>query len=127
VTVNLVALRQLGGENGDKLRRYILGLALVAATDPQDGFLRQGCLLTLDPDTPAQWQSVGRSGVRAPLTLDPAVVEAYAKDAAKAFGVGEDRRVKFNPALAKADLGEAEGKKGRKGREKAATEGTPAA
>ena len=32
VTVNLIALRRLNGENGEALRRYVLGLALVAAT-----------------------------------------------------------------------------------------------
>ena len=31
--------------------RYILGLALVAAVEPMDGFLRPGCLLRLDPDS----------------------------------------------------------------------------
>jgi CRISPR-associated protein Csb1 len=40
ITVNLVALRKLHGENAQNLRRYILGLALVAATEPLDGFLR---------------------------------------------------------------------------------------
>jgi CRISPR-associated protein Csb1 len=65
VTVNLVALRQLDGKpTGVALRRYILGLALIAATDPQDGFLRQGCLLTPDPEAPANWTLVFRSGVR---------------------------------------------------------------
>ena len=58
MTINLVALRQIGGENGAALRQYVLGLALVAAVEPQDGFLRQGCLLTLDPDTPADWTTV---------------------------------------------------------------------
>ncbi len=48
VTVNLVALRRLDGENATALRRYLLGLALVAAAEPLDGFLRQGCLLTAD-------------------------------------------------------------------------------
>src|SRR5258708_3887415 len=40
LTVNLVALRRLKGENSVTLRRYILGLALVVATEPVDGFLR---------------------------------------------------------------------------------------
>lgn len=47
VTINLTTLRQLDArEKGVELRRYILGLALVAAAEPMDGFLRQGCLLT---------------------------------------------------------------------------------
>lgn len=104
VTVNLVALRQLDGENGAALRRYILGLALLAATDPQDGYLRQGCLLTLDPDAPGQWMGVERSGARTPLAIDAAMLEEYAFKAASAFGVGGDKRVKFDPKLAKDDL-----------------------
>ena len=126
VTVNLVALRQLegeGGEDGKRLRRYILGLALLAATDPQDGFLRQGCLLTLKPETGEQWESVERSGRRQPVTVDYATLVAYAEAAAKAFGVGPDKPVKFDPSLAKADLPEADAKKLKK---KAATETAPA-
>src|SRR5262245_138056 len=34
VTVNLIALRRLEGANAPKLRHYILGLSLVAATEP---------------------------------------------------------------------------------------------
>src|SRR5690606_24376938 len=46
VTINLVAMRRLrGGEATQALRRYILGLCLVAGTEPLDGFLRAGCLL----------------------------------------------------------------------------------
>jgi CRISPR-associated protein Csb1 len=120
VTVNLVALRQLDGENGKKLRRYVLSLALLAASDLQDGFLRQGCLLTVDPDMPTRWMSVSRSGVRTPLDLDQDVLTTYAGKVAKAFGVGEDRRIKFDPALARKDVSEGEGSKGRKGRSKPA-------
>ncbi len=104
VTVNLVALRQLDGETGEALRRYVLGLALVAAVEPQDGFLRQGCLLTPDPDAPAAWTLVGRDGTRQPVSLTPGSVLAYAQQAASRFGVGPDRRVKFARDLAKADV-----------------------
>ncbi len=62
VTVNLVALRRIrAASETDKLRRYILGLSLVAATHGFDGFLRQGCLLTLDPSHSAVWQTVLRA------------------------------------------------------------------
>ena len=71
VTVNLVALRRLDGVNGAALRHYILGLALMAATDPQDGFLRQGCLLTPDPEAPAQWSCVNRDGTRQAIDSRP--------------------------------------------------------
>ena len=71
ITVNLVALRKLDGENAQSLRRYILGLSLVAATEPLDGFLRQGCLLVPDENAPAEWVAVGRNGVRTPVGLRP--------------------------------------------------------
>ncbi len=103
VTLNLIALRRLSGENGRALRRYVLGLALVAATAPLDGFLRAGCLLTLDPDNPGVWQAVTRDGVRQNIALDEATALDYASAAADAFGVGPDRRVTFEKSLAKAD------------------------
>jgi CRISPR-associated protein Csb1 len=86
------------------LRRYILGLALVAATEPQDGFLRQGCLLTPDPDDVAAWAIVGRDGKRTPVTFDTGAVHAYALAAAAAFGVGPDRTARFSREFAKQDL-----------------------
>jgi CRISPR-associated protein Csb1 len=105
VTVNLVALRQLDGKpNGVALRRYILGLALIAATDPQDGFLRQGCLLTPDPEAAANWILVHRSGVREQLEVAEGTVLAYAETAAKEFGVGPNREEQFSKEAAKADL-----------------------
>jgi len=112
VTINLVALRRLaGGDDAQALRRYILGLALVAAAAPQDGFLRQGCMLTLDPDAPGQWTSVHRSGQRTAVALDDEIALTYATTVAEAFGVGADRRVVFNKELAQADLVESAAKK----------------
>lgn len=108
VTVNLVALRRLEGET---LRRYILGLALVAASHPQDGFLRAGCQLVLDPDAPGEWVKVARNGERGPIPLTDDVAVAYAKAAAKAFGVGADRPVTFDKTRAQADLKDVKGKK----------------
>lgn len=111
VTINLVALRQLGGENAKALRRYILGLSLVAATEPQDGFLRQGCLLTPDFDTPALWHVVARNGQRQALALDEHIALDYAQKAEKQFGKGPDRRVSFTKERAKADVKPEESKK----------------
>jgi CRISPR-associated protein Csb1 len=104
VTVNLTALRRLDGENGQALRHYILGLALVAAAEPLDGCLRQGCLLTPDPAAPADWVLVNRDGTRrkAALTADTAL--AYAERAASAFGVGEDRTARFDKKKVKNDM-----------------------
>jgi CRISPR-associated protein Csb1 len=108
VTVNFVALRQLDGKaNGQALRRYILGLALIAATEPQDGFLRQGCLLTPNPEAPAVWTLIYRSGKRQPLQIPEEAVLAYATSAASQFVVGEDRTAPFRKELAKKDLAEA--------------------
>lgn len=104
ISVNLIALRRLDGDNGQVLRRYILGLSLVVATAPMDGFLRAGCLLVPDPDQEAQWQSVARSGERSSVFLDESVVLRYAQDAAKAFGVGEGCRVTFDKKLALEDI-----------------------
>ena len=105
VTVNLVALRRLegNGSNDAALRRYILALALVAATAPMDGFLRAGCLLTLDPDQESTWETISRTGGRTPVSLDDGAVLDYARQVAGAFGVGPDRNTTFDTQLAKAD------------------------
>lgn len=114
ITINLVALRKLDGENAQDLKRYILGLALVAAAEPLDGFLRQGCLLVPDEKASAEWVAVTRDGIRTPVGLSPAVALDYAKAAAHKFGVGPDRRVAFKKELAQADLKELDKKKGKK-------------
>ncbi len=105
VTINLIALRRLKGDEDQSqaLRRYILGLSLVAATAPMDGFLRAGCLLTLDPDQEVAWQAVGRSGERIPVALDAENALGYARQAANNFGVGENRKLTFDKALAEKD------------------------
>jgi CRISPR-associated protein Csb1 len=114
VTVNLVALRKIDGENAQTLRRYILGLALVAATEPLDGFLRQGCLLVQDDKLPAEWKAVFREGTRMAISLSPAIALDYATKSAAAFGVGANRRVLFKKELAQADLKELDKGKGKK-------------
>jgi len=111
VTVNLVALRKLDGENSTALRRYVLGIALVAAMESLDGFLRQGCLLTLDPAAPGQWVTVTRDGDRILVGLTRAVALDYATNSAKAFGPGQSRRIQFKKELAQADLKENDKKK----------------
>lgn len=105
VTVNLIALRRLegNGSNDAVLRRYILGLALVAATAPMDGFLRAGCLLTLDPAHEGGWETISRTGERTPFSMGEVAALEYALDAAEAFGVGPNREATFDTQLAKAD------------------------
>ena len=105
VTVNLVALRRLDSPGqGALLRQYILGLALVAATEPQDGFLRQGCLLTPDSDNLADWTLVHRDGKRETMTLSHEEALDYAQEKAEKFGVKDKRMVKFDKDKAKADV-----------------------
>ena len=110
VTINLIALRRLDGENADRLRRYVLGLALVAATALMDGFLRAGCLLTFDPDDQGAWCAVARSGVRTSVSIDEDQALEYARKAAELFGVGPDKPLTFDMSLAKAEVKKAKEK-----------------
>src|SRR5262249_5829380 len=71
--LSLVGLRAIGpkGETGAALRRYVLGLALVAMVYNRPHELRQGCLLVGDPDKPAAWDLVGHDGKRTAVDPDP--------------------------------------------------------
>jgi CRISPR-associated protein Csb1 len=121
-TLSLSALRLLAaGDNPQStlaLRRYVLGLALVAFTKGTSGYFRQGCNLVLNPDKPGEFVEVYGDGrrVAAKATHDDAL--AYATAAAQAFGVGKDRTVDFDRALAKKDVQDTSKKgKAKKGRE----------
>jgi CRISPR-associated protein Csb1 len=112
--LNLTALRALGGTVD--LRRYILGLTLIAALAPADLFLRQGCLLVRDASRPVESKLVYRDGRQEDFADAAGAAEAFAEAAAQKFGVGESRVVDFDPKLAKAVLeGRAE-KKAKKGK-----------
>ena len=57
---------------------------------------------------------------------NPSGAAAFAKLAAKEFGIGEPQTVKFEPDLAKKDIaGEGDVKQTRKGKAKAAAEPKP--
>jgi len=125
-TLALAALRLLtvADDNAKTLalRRYILGLALVAFTYPPAGYLRQGCLLVLDPEPkePHQFVEVFADGRREACKITHADALDFATESAKAFGVGADRAVAFDPDRAKKDLvGDGSGKKARKSKEAA--------
>lgn len=111
VTVNLIALRRLRAEQARELRRYILGLSLLAAVEPLDPFLRQGCLLVPDPDSRVVWTIVNRNGLRERVEVDQTVVASFAARAAEEFGVGPDQSVTFDKVRAKADVKKADKKK----------------
>ena len=113
VTLNLIALRRLRGTKETDLRRYILGLSLVAATEPLDAFLRQGCLLVPEAGRTATWTLVERTGNRRPVLLEQEMVTTYARRRAEAFGVAEAKSVAFEKALAKADVKKTDKKAGK--------------
>lgn len=105
--LNLTALRALGASNGEdqlEVRRYILGLSLLALCAPIDFFLRQGCLLCQRQDRPPALQLVHRNGQREGLALALEEAESFARAAAEAFGPGPDRTVAFDPKIAKEVL-----------------------
>lgn len=132
VTLSLAALRLLqAGDDAEgtlSLRRYILGLSLVALTAPAQTYLRQGCNLVPDIDHPRSVFLVNADGTRNELNIKHDEAIAYALLAAKVFGVGEGQSVKFDPSLAKKDLTTDEGKKAKgKGKSKkdASTDAQP--
>ncbi|MGH7134177.1 MAG: type I-G CRISPR-associated RAMP protein Csb1/Cas7g [Pirellulales bacterium] len=123
----LAALRLLhAGQDRDKtlaLRRYVLGLALVAFTYRPGGYLRQGCLLVLDPEKAEEndFVEVYSSGKRSPATISHDAALTYAEIVASKFGVGADRTEHFEKKLAKDDVKpEGDGKKGKKAKDKKA-------
>lgn len=107
VTINLLALRRLNAsteEEAKKLREYLLGLALVAATAPLDGFLRQGCLLVADDQEAGQWKAVYPDGKRETLVLTHETAKDYATNAADSLGQrAAARTVSFSKDLAVQD------------------------
>jgi CRISPR-associated protein Csb1 len=109
-TLNLCTLRDINGKTKDdaaKLQRYILGLALVAMTyfDGKTLNLRQGCQLVAEPQKPMTRVAVFADGTEKPFDIDHDSALAFAVEAARQFGVGDDRLdAKFNPSFAKAAL-----------------------
>jgi CRISPR-associated protein Csb1 len=107
-TLSLAALQQLTAgtesERTQALRRYILGLSLVAFTQPGAGYLRQGCNLVCDPQKPPKCDLVYRDGRREPFEIQHKDAIAYAADTAKAFGVAAARTVEFDKKRAAAEV-----------------------
>ncbi|MBI2806677.1 MAG: type I-U CRISPR-associated protein Cas7 [Planctomycetes bacterium] len=108
-TLGLAALRRLTVAERDgtqseertiKLRRYILGLSLVALTAPAESYLRQGCNLVPDHDQPRQFKVVNSDGSRLDISLAHPEAQTYAAAAAAAFGVGKDDEQPFDAAIA---------------------------
>ena len=109
VTVNLVALRGLRGANPDEtdlIRKYLLGLSLLAATANIDLFLREGCNLRYTGED--EWWEIPRRG--APSRTDMAeskdMLNRYARAAHKDFSRAFKDRIP-DQLEHKFDLGEA--------------------
>lgn len=127
--LGLAALRLLfAGQDKAKtlaLRRYILGLALTAFTHTPAGYLRQGCLLVLDPEKPREFVEVAPTGERTQASITHEEALVYATATAKAFGVGESKTVVFDKERAQKDVtGEGDAKTKGKKAKKSGTPGT---
>ena len=90
VTVNLVALRGLCGKDPAAtqcIRKYLLGLSLLAATADIDLFLREGCNLRYTGED--KWYEVPRRGEPRRANLESpeskTLIKQYAIDAYEAF------------------------------------------
>ncbi|MEQ1903858.1 MAG: type I-U CRISPR-associated RAMP protein Csb1/Cas7u [Pirellulaceae bacterium] len=121
-TLGLAALRRLtvlspdgsiDGEETLTLRRYVLGLALIALTAEQDNYLRQGCnLVPASEGKDRTFQLVCSSGKRLPVmskaeeadaiiqsnpqsakppVLNPPIIIQFARLAAEQFGLDPNR------------------------------------
>jgi len=116
-TLGLAALRPLQAA-GDRestlaLQRYILGLSLVALTTNTSSYIRQGCMLVLNPNEPREFAEVYPDGRRLPCSVTQDDALEFATEAAHAFGVGDERVVDFGKERAKRDVKES-AKKGSK-------------
>jgi CRISPR-associated protein Csb1 len=105
ISAHLEVLRHLRGETPEEtlcLRRYILGLTLVALTAPLERFLRSGCtLIPVEGSNPVILAKYSQ-GLRKPVALTHEEALAYALEAAKDFGVGPDRLFTFDAQKAHA-------------------------
>ncbi|MCG3145682.1 MAG: hypothetical protein HONDAALG_03324 [Gammaproteobacteria bacterium] len=110
--INLVRLRALAVTKDGKidvgetlkLRRYLLGLALVAARAQTSYDLREGCLLRRQGE---QAQLVYTNRSSQPLAFDVRDAFGYAKKAAEMFGVVGPQEVVFDARAAKQGVEEA--------------------
>ncbi|MEX2238006.1 MAG: type I-U CRISPR-associated RAMP protein Csb1/Cas7u [Dehalococcoidia bacterium] len=84
VTVNLIALRGLRGNNDEEtghIHKYLLGLSLVAATADIDLYLREGCHLHYAGED--EWCAVPRRGEPRQVDLSSADARALIQDYAR--------------------------------------------
>ena len=113
MTINLTAIRRLRVPSSEdatkndtektiKLRRYILGLSLIAATAPNEDkySLREGCQLRLKDEFKPVWQEIHYEEANKPLLDLATSAFDYAKLAAESFGIGGPYDTDFDPKTA---------------------------
>lgn len=104
--INLVALRTVTTDIN--LKRYLLGLALVALSyrDQQCFNLREGCLLRAasKADYDGRWKSVNFDGTEAPETIDHDIALAYATTAVQDMAIEVPTPDEFDKETAEAWL-----------------------
>lgn len=109
--LNLTMLRRLRSESGNeddnaKLRRYILGLALVSITAPMDPHLREGCMLVKSREKEETWNIVKYDGERTLFSLSHEDALDYASLCAKEFKVENEQQIyEFRADLARKVIG----------------------
>lgn len=109
-TLGFAAIRGLhagtDAKRTEALRRYILGLSLVAFTYTVKEPLRQGCTLVRNPDKANENECVEvySDGKRVPFAITHDEALEYALAAAKEFGVAEGKTVPFEAERAKKDV-----------------------
>ena len=106
-TLSLAALRLLAaGTDTAKtlaLRRYILGLSLVAFTSNVATYIRQGCNL-VPSEKAREFNLVHSDGKRESQKVSASDALKYATATANAFGVEKGKEVTFDTNLAKKDI-----------------------
>lgn len=128
--LNLTAIRAMGTTDDAgtlKLRRYLLGLALVAFTAPTEMNLRQGCLLVRNPDRKPDWKIVRHDGTSEAFQLTHKEALEFAHAAAKDFSIAEPRTVAFDTKRLKNTVAKAKRGKGKGGKETTQPTGDEAA
>jgi len=110
----LRVIRSGDASTTEKLQRYLLGLGLVALTAPPANYLRSGCNLVPVHAKPATLEVVKVDGSREVFTCTVDAAMTFARDSAKAFGVGPAMSVDFASDKANEDLAEVDKKKAKK-------------
>jgi len=123
--LNIRGIRALRGANAAEtlaLQQYVLALGLFALTCPLDGNLREGCNLVA---TKSVYSTFSEDGTRSDIVLKHENVLAFAKEAAKDFGIGSalefvyDQSAANSSASGKAGAKEERAKVKKSGRQKA--------